>query len=56
MAQSVKHPTLGFGSGHDRGVLRLSPTSGSELSSEFVCPPPSAPLAICSLSLYQINK
>jgi len=31
VAQSVKHPTLDFGSGHDLGVLRSSPASGSAL-------------------------
>ena len=28
MTQSVKHPTLAFGSGHDLRVVRLSPASG----------------------------
>ena len=34
MAQSVKHPTLDFGSGHDLRVVGSSPTSGSVLSAE----------------------
>ena len=34
MAQFVKHVTLGFGSGHDLRVVRLSPMSGSMLSVE----------------------
>ena len=34
MAQSVKCPTLDFGSGHDLMVLRLSPALGSALSVE----------------------
>ena len=34
MAQWVKHPTLDFGSGHDLGVVRLSPASGSVLGVE----------------------
>ena len=29
MAQSDKHPTLDFGSGHDLRVMKLSPVSGS---------------------------
>jgi len=34
VAQSVKCPTLGFGSGHDLRMVRSSPTSGSVLSAE----------------------
>ena len=34
VAQSVEHPTLGFGSGHDLGVVRSSPASGSMLGGE----------------------
>ena len=34
MAQSVRHPTLGFGSGHDLRVVRLSPTLDSVLNEE----------------------
>ena len=34
MAHSVKHSTLGFGSGCDLRVLGLSPTLGSALSRE----------------------
>ena len=33
--QSVKWPTLGFGSGPDLTVVGSSPTSGSALSEEF---------------------
>ena len=29
----VKHPTLGFGSGHDLRIMKSSPLSGSALSS-----------------------
>ena len=36
-------PTLDFGSGHDHGIVRLSPASGSVLSKESVCLSPSAP-------------
>ena len=34
MTQSVKHPTLGFGSGCDLRVVRLRPVLGSKLNSE----------------------
>ena len=34
VVQSVKHPTPGFGSGHNLRVVRLSPSSGSTLSLE----------------------
>ena len=34
MAQSVKYPTLDFGSGHDLRVVRLSPKLGSVLGVE----------------------
>ena len=34
VAWSNKHPTLGFGLGHDVGAVGLSPTSGSVLSME----------------------
>ena len=34
MAQSVKHPNLDFGSGHDLRVMRLSPIWGSVLNGE----------------------
>ena len=34
VAQLVKHPILGFGSGHDLRVLGLSPALGSTLSRE----------------------
>ena len=47
MAQSVKHPVLDFGSGHDLSVVRSSPASGSTLSVE------SARASLClSLSLF----
>ena len=32
VTQSVKHPTFGFGSGHDLRVMRSSPELGSTLS------------------------
>ena len=34
MAQSIKHPTLDFGSGHDPRDVRSSPMSGSVLGIE----------------------
>ena len=34
VTQSDKHPTLGFGSGHDLRVVRSSLTSGSALGVE----------------------
>ena len=36
MAQSVKHPTLDFSSGHDLQVMGWGPTMGSMLSVEPV--------------------
>ena len=36
MAQSIKHPTLDFGSGSDLRVVRPSPTLGSVLGVEPV--------------------
>ena len=36
VVQLIKHQTLGFSSGHDLRVLRLSPVSGCELS--LSCP------------------
>ena len=47
MAQFVKRLTLGFGSGCDLRVRRLSPVSGPVLSEEFEVFSPSTP---------QINK
>ena len=49
VAQSVKWPTLGFGSGHDLRVLSSSPTLASNLSRESVILSLSLPL---SLSLH----
>ena len=34
VAQSVKHQTLDFGSGHDLRLMRLRPMSGSVLGME----------------------
>ena len=52
--QSVEHPTLGFGSGHDPRVLIWSSALGSPLSRESVCPLPLPlphPLLLLALSL-----
>ena len=49
VAQLVKHPTLGFGSGHDLQVITSSTLSGSVLSMVPSYPSPSAPPCILSL-------
>jgi len=59
MAQSVEHPILDVGSGHDLGVLGSSSVSGSLLGGESASP--SAlylPLCLLVLSLlfYKVNK
>ena len=56
MAQSVEHPTLGFGSGHDLRVMGLSPALGSMLSGESawdssLTVPPPPPDPPCTLPL-----
>ena len=58
LAQSVKHLTLDFGSGHDLRIVGLSPMSSAMLTSVgslllplSLCPPPT-----CSHFLSQINK
>ena len=53
VVQSVKHPTLGFGSGHDLRVLGWSPMLGSLLSGESDCLPLS--LLLPTLTLSKIN-
>ena len=45
MAQSVKHPTLDFGSGHDLMVHETEPASGSALTAQSL-------LEILSLPLF----
>ena len=50
VAHSLERLTLDFSSGHDLGVVRLSPTAGSALSTESSGPTPSA-LPPHSLSL-----
>jgi len=40
-----------FGSGHDLGVLKLTPLLGSLLGGECACPSPSAPPPVPALSL-----
>ena len=51
MVQSVKHPALGFGSGHDLRVVGSSPAGSafSRLETASALPP-------CSLSLSLSNK
>ena len=52
MAQSVEHPTLDFGSGHDPRIVGLSPTSGSVLTVWSLLGILSFSLSLClSLSL-----
>ena len=56
MAQSVKRPTLDFGSGRDLRVVGSSPMSGSMLSKEsagnsFPVPCPAALVHALALSL-----
>uniref|UniRef100_A0A452QJC0 SLP adaptor and CSK interacting membrane protein n=1 Tax=Ursus americanus TaxID=9643 RepID=A0A452QJC0_URSAM len=55
-AQSVKHPTFDFSSGHDLGVLGSSPTLGSLLNVESACPSPSLFSPPPPLSLSLSNK
>ena len=64
MSQSVKHPTLNFGSGHDLMVFEIEPHGG--LCADIVgpawdslSPSVSAPPCSCSLALFlslKINK
>ena len=55
VAQSVKYPTLDFGSGRDLRAVRSSPTSSWVLSAEsawdslFLCPPTPTPVHTLSL-------
>ena len=57
VVQFVKHPTLGFDSGHDLRVLRSSPELGSAFSMESACLSLSLmPLFQIVHSLSQINK
>ena len=55
MAQSVKHPTLGFGSGHDLMVCEFEPRTGlytdsSEPAWDSLSPSLSLSLSLPSLS------
>ena len=47
MAQSVKRPTLDFGSGHDANVMGLSPAPGSVLTEQTLLEMLSLPLSLC---------
>ena len=51
MAQSVKHPTPDFGSGHDTRILKSSPASGSIPSGESLSLPLPLPV-LCAHSLF----
>ena len=56
VAQLVKHPTLGLGSGCDLGDVESSPASSSVLSAEFAWDFLSLS-GLCSLfSISKINK
>ena len=64
VSQSVKHPILGFDSGHDLRVLRLNPVSDSLLNmepAEMLCllllclPSPHHPIGTCKLSSKQLT-
>ena len=62
MAQSVKHLTLGFSSGHDLTVCGIEPliglcTDSGEPAWDSLSPSlPAPPLLTLSLSLSKINK
>ena len=64
VAQSVKLPTLDFGSGHDLTVCEFEPSTGlcahsAEPASDPVSPslcPSTACACACALSLSKINK
>jgi len=54
VAQSVKRPTLDFGSGHDLRVVRSIPVSGSTLGWSLLgilSLPPPLPLLLLELSI-----
>ena len=55
VAQSVKRPTLNFGSGHDLMVQDPRPTSGSMLTARNLLGIPSLPLCL-PLTPLKINK
>ena len=46
VAQSVKHPTLDFSSGHDLMVVRSSPASGSALTTQSLLGVVSLPISL----------
>ena len=55
VGQSVEHQTTGFGSGHDPGVMDLSPTSGSVLSVEPAWDSLSLPLSLSPAHLVSLS-
>ena len=60
VAQSIKRPTLHFGSGHDLMVLRSSTVLGYALGMErardSLCPSAPPPTCTLILSLKNLNK
>ena len=58
MAQSVKQPTLDFGSGHDLmvGVVSSSPTSGSVLTAHDLLGILSLSFSLCPSQLLSPSK
>ena len=66
MPQSIKHPTLDFGSGHDLKVLEMEPLvrlcsdfaepAWDSLSPSVSAPPPQVCVVSLSLSLSLSNK
>ena len=56
MTQPVGHVTLGFSSGHDLRVVRLSPATGSALHTDAESASDSLSLSLPTLPLSQINK
>jgi len=58
VAQSVEWPNLGFGSGCDLRVMKLSPALGSVLSTEsaWVSLPPSCSLSLSNKQIFKKKK
>ena len=56
VAQSIKHRTLGFSSGHDLRVARSSPPSGSALHCGSARDSLPIPLPLLPVTLSKINK
>ena len=56
VAQSVKHPTLDLGSGHDLTVYEIKPTSGSTLTAQSLLGILTLPLPSLSVRSLSQNK